>query len=262
MRIKTNKFFRKDKALILAYDHGLEHGPTDFNEKSVDPSYVLDIALEANYTGIVLHHGLVEKYYTSYFRDIPLILKLNVHTRIGYKPLISTNVCSVERAVKLGADAVGYTIYIGSHEEPSMLSEFSKIVEVAHDYGLPVIAWAYPRGPGINELDTDTIAYAVRIAMELGADMIKTYYNGDKEGLKWVLRNAGRSKLIIAGGEKIPDMQFLKRTEEVISLGADGIAVGRNIFQSKRPFTLSKALSKIIFDGSTAEEAASILPEK
>ncbi|MCD6589746.1 fructose-bisphosphate aldolase [Candidatus Woesearchaeota archaeon] len=262
MAININKFFRNDRTLILAYDHGLEHGPTDFNEKSVDPSYVLDIALEAGYTGVVLHHGIVEKYYKTYFKEVPLILKLNAHTRIGYKPLISTTVCSVERAIRLGADAVGYTIYVGSHEEPEMLTEFSSIVEKAHEYGIPVVAWAYPRGSGINELDTDTIAYAVRIAMELGADMIKTYYNGDKEGLKWIIKNAGKARLVIAGGEKIPDMQFLKRTEEVLSVGADGIAVGRNIFQSKRPFTLSKALAKIVFHNSTAEEAARILPER
>ena len=88
MAVNINKFFRNDRTLILAYDHGLEHGPTDFNEKSVDPSYVLDIALEAGYTGVVLHHGIVEKYYKTYFKEVPLILKLNAHTRIGYKPLI------------------------------------------------------------------------------------------------------------------------------------------------------------------------------
>lgn len=258
--MNLKKFFKNDRALILAYDHGLEHGPTDFDDRSVDPSYVLDIALEAGYTGIVLHNGIVEKYYKTYFRDIPLILKLNAHTRIGYKPLISTTVCTVERAIKLGADAVGYTIYVGSHEEPEMLKEFSEIVEKAHDYGIPVVAWAYPRGSGVNELDTNTIAYAVRIAMELGADMIKTYYNGSPEALKWIIKNAGRAKLVIAGGEKVQDLQFLKITEEVLNAGADGIAVGRNVFQSKRPFTLSKALSKIVFHNATAEEAARILP--
>jgi len=260
--MSLKKFFRKEKAFILAYDHGLEHGPTDFDDKALDPSYVLDIALEANYTGIVLHAGIAEKYYRGYFRDVPLIIKLNGHTRIGYKPLVSVKVCSVDRAVKIGADAVGYTIYVGSHEEPEMLREFSEIVEKAHEYGLPVVVWAYPRGSGINEDDTNNIAYAVRIAAELGGDIIKTYYNSDKEGFKRILKVAGKSKVVIAGGEKIPDMNFLKRTEEVISLGIDGIAVGRNVFQSKRPFTLSKALSKIIFDNATAEEAMRIIPKK
>ncbi len=262
LKINVNKFFRNEKALILAYDHGIEHGPKDFDERSYDPHFILDLALEANYTGIVLHHGVVEKFYKGYFRDVPLILKLNAHTRIGHKPLVSTRVCSVERAIKLGADAVGYTIYIGSHEEPEMLREFSEIVDKAHDYGVPVVAWAYPRGTGINEMDTNTIAYAVRIAMELGADIIKTYYNHDKEGFKWVLKNAYPAKLLVAGGEKMPDLQFLAKVEEAINIGADGIAVGRNVFQSKRPFTLSKAISRIIFDGYSAEEAAHIIPQR
>src|SRR3989338_4331209 len=143
MRINIGKLLRKDRSLLLAYDQGLEHGPRDLNDKSVDPKYIFDIALEGMYDGIIVQHGIAEKYYNKYFRDIPLIVKLNGKTALTNIAPLSKQLCSVDRAIKLGAVGVGYTIYTGSPNEPEMFAEFSKVVETAHDYGMPVIAWMY-----------------------------------------------------------------------------------------------------------------------
>jgi len=133
------------KAIYLAYDHGLEHGPTDFNDKSVDPKYILDIALKGKFNGIVLHKGITEKYYTEKYRKVPLILKLNGKTNIVKGEPVSSIICTIEEAIELGAKAVGYTIYIGSEHEEEMIKEFSRIEHIAHHLNLPVIAWMYPR---------------------------------------------------------------------------------------------------------------------
>ncbi len=250
---QVHRILSNGKALMLAYDHGFEHGPKDFNVKTIDPSFVFDVALEAGFTGIVVHAGIAEKYYNTFYRDVPLIVKLNGHTRLGVKPLISSQVCSVERAIKLGADAVGYTIYPGSHEEHEMLEEAASVVEKAHDYGLPVILWSYPRGNGVEELNTDVIAYAARLGLELGADFVKLKYNHDREGFKWVLKSAGRAKVLVAGGERVVDEEFLSFVKEALSIGVSGFVVGRNIFQNPRPFTIGKLLRALVIEGKPFE---------
>ena len=166
MRISVGKLMTSKRSLILTYDQGMEHGPSAFDLNTVDPNKILDIALDGNYNGIVLHHGIAEKYYGAYYTHVPLIVKLNGKSSLARINPISRMVCSVEHAAKLGAAAVGYTIYDGSPAEPEMFSEFQRIVESAHDYGMPVIAWMYPRGPDVpDESKTDILAYSARLAL-------------------------------------------------------------------------------------------------
>jgi len=117
-------FLENGRSIILAYDHGIEHGPTDFNEKSIDPELIMEIAEKGKFNGIVLQKGLAEKYYNE---KVPLILKVNGKTKIPGGDPISRQNCSVEYAVSLGAKAIGYTIYPGSIYESIMLKEFGKI---------------------------------------------------------------------------------------------------------------------------------------
>ena len=261
-RIQIHKLLHNDKTMILANDHGLEHGPKLFNEKNIDPNYILDIALEGKFNGVVFHHGIAEKYYGAHYKDVPLILKLNGKTDIPNIDPISRQICSVERAIKLGAEAVGYTIYDGSPQESIMFQEFSKIVERAHDYGMPVIAWMYPRGPFVKEqLNPEIMAYSARIGAELGADIIKIKYPEDIEAFKWAVKCAGRAKIVVAGMAKMPEQELLQRIYEIMKLGVAGTAIGRNIWQSDKPFSLSKALRAIIFHNKTPEEAGEFLKD-
>jgi class I fructose-bisphosphate aldolase len=253
---------RNDKSLLLAYDQGLEHGPRDLDDKSVDPKYIFDIALEGLYDGIITHHGIAEKYHNRYFKDIPLIIKLNGKSAMSGTPTISRQLCSVDRAIKLGASAVGYTIYTGSPNEPDMLQEFSKIVEVAHDYGMPVIAWMYPRGPGINEADKDILAYSARVGLEVGADLLKMRYNNDPALFKWLVKCAGKTKILVAGGDKMNEAEFLRKSEEIMKTGVAGMAVGRNVWQHPFPYAVTKALRRIVHNNATSQEAEKIYEEE
>lgn len=263
MSVNINKILRNNKSMLLACDQGLEHGPKDFNEKNIDPKYIFDLALEGNYDGLIVQHGLAEKYYGGYYKEIPLIVKLNGKTSLTQIAPISRQLCSVERAIKLGASAVGYTVYVGSPLEPEILQEFSKVVETAHDYGIPVIGWMYARGPTIkNELDNNVLAYGARMGLELGADFLKMKYNNKPEQYKWVIKCAGRSKLLVSGGDKVDPVTFLKEAEEVIKLGASGMAIGRNIWQHDKPLSLTAAVSKIIHEGKSAAEAIQLYNEE
>ena len=246
MKVSLNKIMTKGRALYLAYDQGLEHGPDDFNDKNVNPDYILDIAEKGKVNGVVLQKGVAEKYYKNL--KVPLILKLNGKTNLIKGDPVSRQLCTVKEAIKLKAKAVGYTIYVGSKHENVMFREFENIEREAHKEGLPVILWAYPRGKAIkNELSRKNLAYAARIGLELGADIIKIRYNGKADDLKWIVKCAGKTKVVIAGGKKKGLNGFLKESKEIMKTGAIGFAVGRNIWQNKEPLKVIKELKKIIW---------------
>jgi len=238
----------RGKALILAYDHGMEHGPVDFNDKNVDPNNVLDIALKCKYNAIALQKGIVLKYYKDNYKNIPLVMKLNGKTNLVKGDPYSTQICTVKRAQKLGAKAVGFTIYPGSEHEAKMFKMFSKVEREAHERNLGVIAWMYPRGKNVkDELESEILAYSARLGLEMGADIIKLKYNGKPEDLKWITKCAGKTKIYIAGGMKTNEAAFLKQVEEVMEAGAKGIVVGRNVWQQKDPVEFTKKIKSIIF---------------
>jgi len=252
----------KDRALLLAYDHGLEHGPEDFEDKSVDPAYVISIAKEAGYNGIILQKGIAERYYSDPHKGLPLVVKLNGKTNLFKGEPNSEQVCSVEEAAELGASAVGYTVYIGSAFESEMFEEFGRIEEEAHDQGLPVILWAYPRGKAVKKMTPKLVEYAARVGLELGADFVKVKYTGSVGSFTRVVQAAGKCRVLCLGGSKLPDRRFLQLARDAMSAGASGMAVGRNIWQHKEPLKISEALKRVVFDGISVEAAMEKLNTK
>jgi class I fructose-bisphosphate aldolase len=254
------RLFRDGKAMFLAYDQGLEHGPKDFNDKNYDPCYVIDIALRNKFTGLILHKGLAEKYSENYAGKVPLIVKVNGKDNIARTPPFSPVVCSVDYAVKLGADAVGYTLYVGSPEEARAMEDFRRVQETARDYGLPVIGWMYPRGEFVpNDTDPTIVAYAARVGLELGADVLKVKYTGNVDSFRRVVQMAGRSKVVCAGGLKTDPQTFLQQTREVLEAGACGVAVGRNVWQSSDPDQVAQSLEKMLFGTSKTGRDTEVL---
>ncbi len=249
MKINLNKITKKGKALFLAYDQGLEHGPTDFDDKNVNPDYIIEISKKGGYTGVVFQKGIAEKYNKEIKKSkIPLIVKLNGKTNLFKGEPISRQLCTVDEAVKLGAKAVGYTIYIGSDYEDEMLQEFENIQRQAHAKNIPVITWIYPRGKSVKgKSEKELMAYACRVGLEIGADIIKIQYNGNPNDLKWAVKSAGKTKVVIAGGVKKGETELLKQIKEIINSGAIGLAIGRNVWQNKKPLEITKKMKKVIW---------------
>lgn len=244
-------FLKNGKALLLAYDHGLELGPEALIGQSIDPKYILDLAVKGGYTGIILQKGIAEKYYygADYQKKIPLILKINGKINVSQSkdPYPSLN-CSAEYAKKLGAKAIGYTIYLGSEQEAKMLKEFGRAQERARQLNMAVIAWVYLKGPFIkDEHNPELIAYASRVGLELGADMIKIKYPGSEESFRKAVQAAGKTKVVLAGGPKLDEDKFLEIIEGVMRAGAVGVAVGRNVFQNQDPLSMTERIKKIVF---------------
>ncbi len=242
--MRKNDF--KTNGIYLAYDHGMEHGPTDFNGNSVSPAYVIDIAKKAEVDAMVLLKGVARNHYKKGI-GIPLIVKLNQKTSLYDGEAFSSQTCSVKEAISLGASAVGYTVYAGSKYEHIMLREFGGIEEEAHKYGLPVIMWSYPRGESVkDDQSPEVVAYAARVALEMGADVVKLKYPNDESKLKWVVESAGSTKVFLSGGKAVDDKTFESIVEKVIKAGFSGIAVGRNVWQSNDPIGRIKRIKEII----------------
>lgn len=248
--MNLDKITKNDKALFLAYDHGLEHGPTDFDDESVDPAEILKIADSGFFTGFICQKGIAEKYYDKKKFKVPLIVKLNGKTKLlPEEDPYSPQICSVEEALALGAVAVGYTLYVGSAHEAEMMKELAEIEEEAEEKGLPAIGWMYPRGEAVKgrEKSKEMLAYAVRLGLELGLEMVKIPYTTDQEALEWVVKAAGKVKVVLAGGSKIREKDFLESTGKALKVGVSGLAVGRNVWRAEEPLKMAEKIAKIVF---------------
>ena len=256
---------RDGKVLILAYDHGLEHGPVDFEDvpESADPQRVFDVATHPAVTSLAVQKGVAEAYYPSYEDDVNLLAKLNGTSNLWMGEPDSAVNCSVEYAAEeLNADAVGFTLYGGSNHEIEMAEEFRDAQEAAREHDLPVVMWSYPRGQGLkNDTKPGTIAYAARQALELGADVAKVKYPGSQAAMEQAVRMAGPTKVVMSGGSKTSDREFLESVKTVIDAGGVGLAVGRNVFQRENPRRILDALEKVIFEETTVDTALAAAEE-
>jgi fructose-bisphosphate aldolase, class I len=248
-------------AIFLPYDQGLEHGPRDFfaNPQASDPKYVLRLALEGGFNGIAIQIGLAEKFYWEYAGQIPLVLKLNGKTDIasGIDPLSPLN-GTVRDAVRLGADAVGYTLYVGSPAQERDFGQYLQVREEAMRLGMPLIVWSYPRGPAIDAKGGKdsfyAVDYAARTASELGADIVKVnfpdpdkqsgvpdQYEGGfsaQQAIEAVVRSANRTLLLVSGGERAGDAVMLEKARQSMEAGATGLIFGRNVWQREHDESL------------------------
>ena len=249
---------RDGKALILAYDHGLEHGPVDFDPvpETTDPERIFEVATHDAVTALAVQKGVAEAYYPDYEDEVNLLLKINGTSNLWMgEPDTAVN-CSVEYASDLGADAIGFTVYGGANNEIGMFEEFREVHERARDEDMGVVMWSYPRGQGLkNDTGKETIAYAARLGLELGADIAKVKYPGSPDAMEWAVQNAAATKVVMSGGSKTSDRDFLSTVEAAMDAGAAGLAVGRNVFQRENPTELLDALEQVIFEGATTEEA-------
>lgn len=249
MKVKFNRILRKGHGMFLAYDQGMEHGPTDFNDKNVDPSYIINIAKKGGFSALIFQKGIAEKYRAEIKKSkVPLIVKLNGKTSLVKGEPVSKAICSIKEAVGLGAVAVGYTIYIGSEFEEVMLSEAGEIIEEAHSRGLAVVVWIYPRGKSIKGKNKrELLAYSARVGLEIGADIAKLYSTGVKKDIEWAVESAGKCKIVVAGGKKKSVDGLLKEVKDAIAVGCAGIAIGRNVWQSKKPLDVARKLREVIW---------------
>jgi len=253
-RIRLERIInRKTKrAVIVPMDHGLTLGTIKGLD---DMAKIVDQIAKGGANAVLMHSGMVGAGHRQHGSDIGLIIHLSGATSLALDPNKKVLVCSVERALKIGADACSIHINIGANDEADMLKDASEIVEACREWGMPLIAMMYPRGKKIqDENHPEVVNIAVRAGAELGADIVKTNYTGDIESFREIVRGVD-IPVIIAGGPKMDTIvDLLQLVYDSIEAGGAGVAFGRNIFQYKDPETLVRAICSIVHERSQVEE--------
>ncbi len=219
------------RILTVAIDHAPSYGVLSGME---DMAGVLQRVAGGEPDAIMLMQGAAQQCYEPYAGRIPLILKTS--TVSPFHPGQDVWVTQVETALRLGADAVAMAVTVGSSQQAGLLSNFSGLVQQAERAGLPVIIHAYPNGPLVPPDEVYTakqVTYAARLGMELGADVVKTFYTGSAETFAEVVEAAAPAMVVAAGGPRLEtDEDVLNMVRGVVQAGAVGITFGRNIWQS------------------------------
>ncbi|OPL17537.1 MAG: fructose-bisphosphate aldolase [delta proteobacterium ML8_D] len=252
------------KVVILPVDQGFEHGPARSfapNPPGYDPVYHVKLAIDAGLNAHAAPLGSIQAMAREYAGQIPLILKVNSHDLLNDSPdPVPSVTASVEDALKLGCAAVGFTIYPGSINFKKMYEEVKDMALEAKRNGLAVVIWSYPRGSGLSkkgETAVDVVAYAVQIAAQLGAHLIKVkppsehieleearkIYEKYKipigtlsERVKHVTQSAfdGKRIVIFSGGPAKGREEVIEEIRQIKKGGAFGSIIGRNTFQRPR----------------------------
>ncbi|ACV67416.1 2-amino-3,7-dideoxy-D-threo-hept-6-ulosonate synthase [Desulfohalobium retbaense] len=245
------------RTIIVPLDHGVTVGPI---YGLVDLRETVDKVAEGGANAVLMHKGLVRCGHREHGRDVGLIVHLSASTALSPYPNAKTLVGSVEDAIKLGADAVSVHVNIGDESERQMLSDLGNVSSRAAEWGIPVLAMVYARGPKIeNEFDPQVVAHCARLGEELGADVVKVVYTGDIESFSKIV-DACCVPVVIAGGPKLENTrQLVQMVHDSIEAGGAGLSVGRNIFQAEAPDRLVRALHQIVHEDYSVEQALSLL---
>ncbi|HEY8139786.1 MAG TPA: 3-hydroxy-5-phosphonooxypentane-2,4-dione thiolase [Nitrososphaera sp.] len=255
MKNRLSRIIRPDdgRCLMLAVDHGYFLGPTERLEvprKTIAP--LLPYADSLMLTRGVLRTSVPAE------SHIPIVLRVSGGTSIIGEDLSKETVTtSVEDAIKLNASCLALSIFVGSKYEHQTLANLSKLVDEGEKYGIPVLA-VTAVGKEMAR-DARYLGLSCRIAAELGAHIVKTYYCDNFEEVA----EGCPVPLIIAGGKKLPEAEALKLSYDSVHHGAVGVDMGRNIWQSDWPVAMIKAVSAIVHrDVDTKEGYGIFLKEK
>ena len=232
-------------SVMFAIDHGYFMGPTSGLE---DPKETIVPLL--NYVdSLMLSRGILSNCIPQDV-DIPIVLRVSGGNSILNEDISNEKLCvSIEEAVRLNASAVAFSIYVGADHEHQTLVEFSKLVNEAHSLGIPILA-VTAVGKDM-ERDLRYLSLSSRMAAELGADIVKTYFCDQFDKLV----SSCPVPVIIAGGKKTTELEALELAQKAMSNGALGVDMGRNIFQSKKPVQMIQAIRAVVTDGIDAKKA-------
>ena len=254
VRLERLKNARSGHILTVALDHAPSYGLLTGLE---DIRRVVERVASGGPDAIMLMKGTAERCFQPYAGRIALILKCS--TLSPFHPEQDVWVSSVEDALRLGADAIAMAVTIGSPQQPQILANLAALVREAERAAMPVIAHAYPNGglvPLGERYSLERVGYAARVAMELGVDIVKTFYTGSSETFAEVVDRAAPALVVAAGGPRLEtEAEALQMAYDVVQARAAGITFGRNIWQSERICQMIRALKLVVHSNSSVDEA-------
>ncbi|MFC6826358.1 2-amino-3,7-dideoxy-D-threo-hept-6-ulosonate synthase [Halopelagius fulvigenes] len=250
LHARLERISTRGRYVVVPMDHGITLGPV---KGLVDLESTVDAITRGGADAVLTQKGVAPRVHPNK-NGKGYIVHLNGSTVIGPDENDKRMTGSVEEALRSGADAVSFHMNVGSAHEPDQMTQLGELTEKAHRYGVPVLAMNYARGPGIDEHDAESLAHAVRLAEELGADVVKTAYSGDGDSFERVC-NATRLPVIIAGGSRGTDRETVEMVRGAMDGGAAGVSMGRSIFQHDDPEAITRAVSAVVHDDADAESA-------
>jgi len=241
------------KMVIVPMDHGITMGPIKGLENMKE---TIDKMVKGGANAILLHKGIVGAGHRGRGKDIGLIVHLSGSTTMSPDPNTKVLVCTVEEAIKLGADAVSVQVNLGAETETEMLRHLGQVSKICQDWGMPLLAMMYTRGKKIDsEFNVKFVKHAARVGAELGADIVKVNYTGSPQTFRQVTRGCP-VPVVIAGGEKVEtDMDLFQMVEGALAGGAAGVSIGRNAFQHRDPVKIVRAIVKMVHKNASPQEA-------
>lgn len=247
MKARLAQIFRPDtgRTVMLAFDHGYFQGPTTGLER-ID----LTIAPLAPHADVLMcTRGGLRACIAPEVRK-PIVLRCSAGNSILSE--LSNELVGVEidDAIRLGASAMAAQIYIGAQYEHKSIANVVKLIDTGTRYGIPTMAVT---GVGKDMVrDARYFGLATRIAAEIGAQFVKSYYVD--EGFERITLGCP-VPIVIAGGKKLHESEALEMAYRAIDQGAAGVDMGRNVFQSTNPEAMLKALAAVVHDGRTGVDA-------
>ena len=258
---RINRIFKEDgKAVMVAVNHGLGLGPVQGIEHM---QQTLEQIMKEHPDSLTIHKGIALRYMDTFAGKTSLILKCTNLTR--YRAPEETAVATIEEAITLGADAVAIGLTLCGSEEAQEIERAAAYVKTAQTYGLPTVTHSYPSGKLISDEErcsVENVGYAVRVSLELGIDIIKTFWTGDQDSFAKIVQIGSPAKVVISGGPKCQTLlQCFEMTKQGMDAGAAGITYGRNIWQHSYPAAVIKGLNAIVHQNASAKEALEIAGE-
>ncbi len=255
--LRLRRLFADGRILLTPLDHGVTMGPipglADLQQT------VADLVESGQINAVVMHRGTLEAVSPLLARTSQVASILHLHGSVGFGPNADRKVLvsSVEDALRLGADGVSVHINLGGPRDDEMLAELGAVGSACQRWGMPLLAMMYIRGGPPPEDLCAAQATATRAAWELGADLVKIAYSGDREGFSRVVSGVG-IPVVAAGGPFREDARaFLGDVRDALDAGAAGLAVGRNVFQRPDRIPFIRAMARMLHEGATV---ADVLP--
>jgi putative autoinducer-2 (AI-2) aldolase len=253
MRNRLSRIIKPDTGhtVMLAIDHGYFLGPTSGLERPGET-----IAPLVPYADTLMLTRGVLRNCVDPDRDIPIVLRVSGGSSIIGEDLSNEEITvAIEDAVRLNVAGVALSIFVGAPYEKQTLHNLSILIDMAQDVGVPVLA-VTAVGKEM-ERDARYLGLCCRIAAEMGANIVKTYYC---EGFEDVVNNCP-VPIVMAGGKKVPEKDALQTAWKAVQCGAVGVDMGRNIFQSEAPIAMIQAVRKVVHEKATPEEAFEFFEE-
>jgi len=248
------------RTVIIPMDHGITLGPIPGLQ---DMKTTVAKVVEGGANAIILHKGIVRAGHRGAGADVGLIVHLSGSTSMSPDPNAKVPVCTVEEAIKLGADAVSIHVNLGAETDSDMLRHLGEVSRKCAEWNMPLVAMMYTRGAKIkSEFDVKHVKHAARVGAELGADIVKVNYTGSPETFREVVEGCP-VPVVIAGGEKTDTEEgFLSMVAGALEAGSAGVSIGRNAFQHHRPEIMVRAISNMVHNGHTMKQSLQLLKRK